>query len=93
MPDIGLSELLVIFVVALLVLGPDKLPEAMKDLARLIRKIKAWWNDTTYDIRREIEMEELKDELSKYKEEMKKLQDETKVDNPLNSRDMSDILK
>ena len=34
MLDIGFSEFLVVVVLAVLVLGPDKLPEAMKDFAR-----------------------------------------------------------
>jgi len=96
MLDIGFSELLVIVVLAILVLGPDKLPEAMKDLARFIKKIKKMWRDATADITRELEMEEMKEEIKKYKEEMKKLQNETKIDNPLdalNNRDMKDFLK
>jgi sec-independent protein translocase protein TatB len=94
--DIGFSELLVVIVLAVLVLGPDKLPEAMRDLARLIKKIKKWWRDATADITKELEMEEMKEEVAKYKEELKKLQNETKIDNPvdaLNSRDMKDLLK
>lgn len=96
MLDIGFSELLVVVVLAVLVLGPDKLPEAMRDFARLIKKMKKMWSDATADITRELEMEEMKDEVAKYKEEIKKLQNETKIDNPvdaLNSRDMKDLLK
>jgi len=96
MLDIGFSELLVIVVLAILVLGPDKLPEAMKDLARFIKKIKKMWRDATADITRELEMEEMKEEIKKYKEEIKKLQNDTKIDNPLdalNNRDMKDFLK
>ena len=96
MLDIGFSELLVVVVLAVLVLGPDKLPEAMKDLARFIKKMKKMWRDATADITRELEMEEMKEEVAKYKEEIKKLQNETKIDNPLdalNNRDMKDFLK
>jgi len=96
MLDIGFSELLVVVVLAVLVLGPDKLPEAMKDLARFIKKMKKMWRDATADITRELEMEEMKEEVKKYKEEIKKLQNETKIDNPLdalNNRDMKDFLK
>ena len=61
MLDIGFSEFLVVIVLAVLVLGPDKLPEAMKDLARFIKKIKKMWRDATSDITRELEMEEMKE--------------------------------
>jgi sec-independent protein translocase protein TatB len=96
MLDIGFSELLVVVVLAVLVLGPDKLPEAMKDFARFIKKMKKMWSDATADITRELEMEDMKEEVEKYKKELKKLQNETKIDNPLdtlNSRDMKDLLK
>ena len=96
MLDIGFSEFLVVIVLAVLVLGPDKLPEAMKDFARFIKKIKKMWADATSDITRELELEEMKEEVKKYKDELNKLQNETKIDNPidsLNSRDMKDFLK
>jgi sec-independent protein translocase protein TatB len=98
MLDIGFSEFLVVIVLAVLVLGPDKLPEAMKDFARFVKKIKKMWTDATADITRELEMEEMKEEVKKYKDELNKLQNETKIDiqNPvdsLNSRDMKDFLK
>ena len=96
MLDIGFSELLIIVVLAVLVLGPDKLPEAMKDLARLVKKVKKMWSDATSDITRELELEEMKEEVKKYKDELNKLQNETKINNPidsLNSRDMKDFLK
>jgi sec-independent protein translocase protein TatB len=96
MLDIGFSEFLVVVVLAVLVLGPDKLPEAMKDFARFIKKIKKMWRDATADITKELEMEEMKEEIQKYKDELNRLQNETKIDNPidsLNSRDMRDILK
>ena len=98
MLDIGFSELLVEIVLAVVVLGPDKLPDAMRDFARFVRKIKKFWKDATADITRELEMEEMKEEMKKYKDELEKLQNETKIDiqNPvdsLNSRDMKDFLK
>jgi sec-independent protein translocase protein TatA len=40
MPDIGPTELLVIAVIALLVLGPKRLPEAGRGLGRGIREFR-----------------------------------------------------
>jgi sec-independent protein translocase protein TatB len=79
MPDIGFSELLLVAVIAIIVLGPEKLPEAMVNFGKFIGKIKRMWNDATADIRKEIELEEMKEEMQKYKEELRKLQE--KVDN------------
>ncbi|NPA55033.1 MAG: twin-arginine translocase subunit TatB [Epsilonproteobacteria bacterium] len=99
MLDIGFSEFLVIVVLAILVLGPEKLPDALKDIARFIKKTKKMWRDATSDITKELEMEEMKEELKKYKDELKHLQDETKlpdINTPVDtfgSRDMKDFLK
>lgn len=39
--DIGIGEILVIGVLALVVFGPDRLPKAIADLARLLRQLRA----------------------------------------------------
>jgi sec-independent protein translocase protein TatB len=91
--DIGMVELIVIAVISILVLGPDKLPEAMKQVAKFIKKIKRMWNDATKDIRQEIEMEEMKEEMQKYTEELNKLQENLPKNKINSSRDMSDFLK
>jgi sec-independent protein translocase protein TatA len=44
MPSIGFPELLVILVIALIVLGPKKLPEAGRSLGRGMREFKASLN-------------------------------------------------
>ncbi len=40
MPDIGLGEIIVIVVLALLVFGPDRLPKVAADAARLLRQVR-----------------------------------------------------
>jgi len=79
MPDMGFSEILFIAVIAIIVLGPEKLPDAMKDLGRLFIKVKKMWRDATSDIRRELELEEMKAEMQSYKKQLEDLQ--TKVNN------------
>ena len=74
MLDIGFPELTFIIIMAIIVLGPDKLPEALKTTGKVIGKIKRMWRDATADIRRELELEEMKEEMKKYKEELEKLQ-------------------
>ena len=51
---IGLTELLVIFIVALVVLGPDKLPEYAKKLGEALNSFKKASNEATKDIRESI---------------------------------------
>ena len=74
MLDIGFPELTFIIIMAIIVLGPDKLPEALKTTGKMIGKMKRMWRDATADIRRELELEEMKEEMKKYKEELEKLQ-------------------
>ncbi len=74
MLDIGFPEFMFIVIIAIIVLGPDKLPEAMKTTGKFIGKMKRMWRDATADIRRELELEEMKEEMKKYKEELEKLQ-------------------
>jgi sec-independent protein translocase protein TatB len=74
MPDMGFSEILFVAVIAIIVLGPEKLPDAMRDLGRLFVKIKKMWRDATSDIRRELELEEMKAEMEQYKKQLQELQ-------------------
>lgn len=57
--DIGFSELLVIAVVALLVLGPERLPKAARFAGLWVRKARAQW----YSVKSEFEREMASDEL------------------------------
>ena len=70
MPDIGFSELLIVVFIAIVVLGPEKLPEAMVKLGRFVGKIRRMWDDATRDIKKEIELEEMKEEMQKYKKQL-----------------------
>lgn len=49
--DIGGPELVVIFLVALLVLGPRRLPEVARLLSRAMREIRKALDDVTRDLR------------------------------------------
>jgi len=66
--SIGLPELIIIFIVALLVFGPKKLPEVSKSVGKAIRDFKKSTEDIKGKIEDEIKAEEfrsLKDELNK----------------------------
>jgi len=58
--DIGFSELLVIAVVALIVIGPERLPKVARTLGHLFGRMQRYVNDVKADISREMELEELK---------------------------------
>src|SRR6058998_1152979 len=58
--DIGFSELLVIGLVALIVIGPERLPRVARTLGHLAGRLQRYVADVKADINREIELEELR---------------------------------
>jgi len=58
--DIGFSEMVVIAVVALVVLGPEKLPKVARTAGILLGRLQRYVNDVKSDINREMQLEELK---------------------------------
>jgi len=58
--DIGFSEMLVIAVVALIVIGPERLPKVARTLGHLFGRMQRYVNDVKSDISREMELEELR---------------------------------
>lgn len=62
--DIGFSELLVVFVVGLLILGPDRLPHAAKTAGLWVRKIRRSINSVQREINAQLDHEELQQKIS-----------------------------
>jgi sec-independent protein translocase protein TatB len=58
--DIGFSEIMVIAVVALVVLGPEKLPRTARTLGHLFGRLQRYVADVKADINRELELDELR---------------------------------
>lgn len=64
--DISFTELMFIGVVALIVIGPERLPKVAKTVGHLFGRAQRYVNDVKSDIQREVEL----DELRKMKDEM-----------------------
>jgi sec-independent protein translocase protein TatB len=64
--DVSFSELMVIGVIALIVIGPERLPKVARTVGHLLGRAQRYVNDVKSDIRREIEL----DELRKFKTDM-----------------------
>jgi len=58
--DIGFSEIVVIAVVALIVIGPERLPKTARTLGHLFGRLQRYVNDVKADINREMELDELR---------------------------------
>lgn len=61
--DIGFTELLVIAVVALVVLGPERLPKAARFAGLWVRRARAQWDSVKGELERELATEEIKRNL------------------------------
>ena len=73
---IGFTEILLIAVVAILFLGPDKLPETMVQIAKFIKNVKQTISDAKSTFAEEIRVNELKEEALSYKRELDKVTEE-----------------
>jgi len=58
--DIGFSEVVVIAVVALIVIGPERLPKAARTMGLLFGRLQRYVGDVKADISREMELDELR---------------------------------
>ncbi|MEZ6967506.1 Sec-independent protein translocase protein TatB [Aeromonas sp. S9(2024)] len=63
--DIGFWELIVIGVVALLVLGPERLPVAIRTATHWIRLIRSTANSVKSELEQELKLQELHNDLKK----------------------------
>ena len=58
--DIGFSELVVIGIVALLVIGPERLPKVARTVGHLLGRAQRYVSDVKADINREMQLDELR---------------------------------
>jgi sec-independent protein translocase protein TatB len=85
--DIGTGELGLIAVIALLVLGPERLPGAARTAGALLRKARQSWHNVRDEIERELAAEELKQSIKRTADEINPQADIDKfretVENPM----------
>lgn len=58
--DVGFSELMLIAVVALIVIGPERLPKVARTVGHLLGRLQRYVSDVKADINREMQLDELK---------------------------------
>ena len=84
----GFSELLVIAVIAILFLGPDKLPSTLVEIAKFFRSMKQTVNSVKDSINEEIHLEEIKKEALAYKQQL--MEAESKINSSVNLSHLDD---
>jgi sec-independent protein translocase protein TatB len=72
--DIGFSELIVIALVALIVIGPERLPRVARTLGALLGRAQRYVNDVKSDIQREVDLDELKNIRSTFQDAAKSVE-------------------
>jgi sec-independent protein translocase protein TatB len=73
MGNLGFQELLVIAVVALLVFGPDRLPELARQAGKAVSRFRQETSRSIGELKRAAELEELERELKHMREELREV--------------------
>ncbi|RUM66303.1 MAG: Sec-independent protein translocase TatB [Sulfurospirillum sp.] len=81
------GEILVIAIIAILFIGPDKLPDTMVKVAKFFRSFKKSIHEVKDSIEQEVHLAELKEEAISYKEQLEKSVDEIKNSTNINVMD------
>lgn len=73
--DIGFSELLIIAVVALVVLGPERLPKAARFAGLWVRRARAQWYSVKSELERDLAADELRKSMHDTQDAMRGFED------------------
>ncbi|MBT8060197.1 MAG: twin-arginine translocase subunit TatB [Xanthomonadales bacterium] len=69
--DVGFTEILLLSLVGLMVLGPERLPRVARTLGGMARKARSSWFSLKRSIEAEMRAEELKEPLKHFQNEIK----------------------
>lgn len=88
------GEILIIAVIAVLFLGPDKLPQTFVDIAKFLKAVKKTINDAKDAIDREVHISEIKQEALEYKKKFEQGANDltNSVNNNKSLNELSNIL-
>jgi sec-independent protein translocase protein TatB len=88
----GFMEIFLIAIVAVIALGPDKLPTAMVQIAKFIKKMKTGLDDAKSTLDSELNISEMKDEANKFKSQIQDTKASLSIDSKIDLG-LKDILK
>ncbi len=75
---IGFTEILLISIIAILFLGPDKLPGAIVEMGKFIKSVKKTVSEAKSSLEEEMKISDLKEEALNYKKQLSQATDELK---------------
>ena len=71
MAKFGMGEIILILIIAIIVLGPDKVPQVSRAIGRGVRSIKKYIHETTRDLEDIQELKDLKTDVSNIQKDLK----------------------
>lgn len=78
--DIGFSEMMLIAIVALVVIGPERLPKVARTAGHMLGRLQRYVNDVKSDINREMQLEELRKLQSEIQESARSVEQSLTTD-------------
>ena len=88
---IGFTELLLISIIAILFLGPDKLPGALVEMAKFIKSVKKTVGEAKSSLEEEMKIADLKEEALNYKKQLNEATEELKGFKNISLEDFDDV--
>ena len=88
----GITEILLIAIVAVIALGPEKLPDAMVKIAKMFNSVKKGISDAQTTLDNELNIAELKEEANKFKAQIEDTKSSLSIENKFDLG-LDDILK
>jgi len=89
--DIGFSELLVIALVALVVLGPERLPGAARVAGTWLRRARLQWQAVKSELEHELADEDMRRSILRARDELREAQDALRADNARLRAQLADV--
>ena len=88
----GIMEIFLIAIVAIIALGPEKLPTTMVQIAKFLNKLKAGISDAKTTLDNELNISEMKEEANKFKAQIEETKTSLSMDSKIDLG-LSDIMK
>ena len=73
--DMGFTELMIIGIVALIVIGPERLPGVARTAGKYLGKLRRFMTNVKADVESELRADELREMLSKQQDEIQSLKE------------------
>lgn len=80
--DVAFSELIVIAIIALVIIGPEKLPKVARTVGAITGRLQRYVSTIKTDIEREMQMEDLHELEQQIRQNARQIQTELNLDQP-----------